>query len=121
MNYYLPDPELTAPHVSCRMLTGFLEYFEELEGAEFVSAVVTSAGLPMGYVRTPERWVSREYVDRFVAEVCRRLGVMEAEPDHFHPVRQAPGGIQVVQGRNQLDARQVAVAHLHAPATQILA
>jgi class 3 adenylate cyclase len=70
------------------MLTGFLEYFEEQEGAEFVSAVVTSAGLPMGYVRTPERWVSREYVDRFVLEVCQRLGVREDSPDQFHPVWQ---------------------------------
>ncbi len=52
MNHYQPDPRLTAPHVSCRMLTGFLEYFEEQEGAEFVSEVVAAAGLPMGYVRT---------------------------------------------------------------------
>lgn len=70
------------------MLTGFLEYFEEQEGAEFVSAVVSAAGLPMGYVRTPEKWVSREYVDRFVLEVVRRLGVREDEPDHLHPIWQ---------------------------------
>jgi class 3 adenylate cyclase len=88
MNHYQPDPRLTAPHVSCRMLTGFLEYFEELEGAEFVSAVVSAAGLPMGYVRTPERWVSREYVDQFVLEVVQRMGVREGDPDHFHPIWQ---------------------------------
>ena len=81
------DPKLTAPEVSCRMVTGFIEYFRERQGAEFVDAVILAAGLPIEALQV-DRWVSRAYLEKFVHEVVALLGVSEARPDYFHPVWQ---------------------------------
>ena len=79
-------PDLTTPEVSCRMVTGFIEYFREKEGQEFIDSVISAAGLPASDLKT-DRWVSRAYVESFVEEavtlntlddVAQLVGVVDA-------------------------------------------
>lgn len=82
------DPTLTAPEVSNRVYRGFLVYFGETEGADFVREVVEEAGLPLSWFDDPQRWVSIAYSERFTAGVVRRLYGLDTLPPVGHPVWQ---------------------------------
>jgi class 3 adenylate cyclase len=93
------NQDLIAPEYSNRLLQGLLIHFEEEIGIEALTDVVVDAGLPLAHLRDTEGWVSREYLQRFVASAALRLHGLAEPPPHGHAFWQhwRQGGRALVQ------------------------
>ena len=84
----LPDPTLTAPHVSNRILGGFLLSLEDELGEAAVQAILAEAGLPRSYFQQIDGWVSHAFTVALAEAVAHHVHGLGELPPHDHALWQ---------------------------------
>jgi class 3 adenylate cyclase len=75
-----PPPDLTAPHVSNRVMRPIVEELRLDLGDELLAELISSTGLPPGHLDHSDRWVSVEFIEALCVALAHRRGLTELPP-----------------------------------------
>jgi len=75
-----PLPDLTAPHVSNRVMRPIMDVLRQELGEEMLGELISTTGLPPDHLDHSDRWVSVEFIEALCVALAHHRGLAELPP-----------------------------------------